>query len=421
MITLKDKKDAAAEYCKKRIMHVLDLKFQKNITKAITHYIAHKHIVIAIEVIPTFVPAVLKLSEEIGAACGIPTPRVYRYRQAVCIDIPLPDKVHDIVEPEDVSEGLTMNDLCVPLGVVNTGHIAYLDFSNPVTAHVLVSGKTGSGKSTLVKWMIEALMRKHDPEGIKFVFIDLDDGGDFDPFVNSPYNLHEGILTDFDEADIALSYIEKEAQRRAKLKTRDHMPIFVFLDEAQILLGKTGYPKRFSRFASTYRKRNMHLVTITQDPIEKNLGDLGIKKNSAMIAGRMGGSRAAASALDLAKTGANTLVGNGDFLMIDVDGIRRFTGVYLEDSDIDHGQATEFDIGLAQELAELDAEPKGTYLKDYNITPEDMEIVRNNYERVSLRELGRMLARGDSKERSFNAVKRIVELVKLEEREQNYE
>lgn len=63
--------------------------------------------------------------------------------------------------------------------------------------HGVVSGTTGSGKSTLVRTVIESLMLSHPPEELQFVLADLKGGSAVKPFAGVPHVSR--IITDLEE------------------------------------------------------------------------------------------------------------------------------------------------------------------------------------------------------------------------------
>lgn len=63
--------------------------------------------------------------------------------------------------------------------------------------HGLMSGTTGSGKSTLVRTVIESLMLSHPPEELQFVLADLKGGSAVKPFAGVPHVSR--IITDLEE------------------------------------------------------------------------------------------------------------------------------------------------------------------------------------------------------------------------------
>src|SRR5262249_59421458 len=67
--------------------------------------------------------------------------------------------------------------------------------------HGVMSGTTGSGKSTLVRTVLESLMLGHPPEELQFVLADLKGGSAVKPFSGAPHVSR--IITDL-EGDQAL-------------------------------------------------------------------------------------------------------------------------------------------------------------------------------------------------------------------------
>ncbi len=92
--------------------------------------------------------------------------------------------------------------LRVPFGNrSDNGELLFLDMKSLDEGgdgpHGVMSGTTGSGKSTLVRTVIESLMLGHPPEELKFVLADLKGGSAVKPFAGVPHVSR--IITDLEE------------------------------------------------------------------------------------------------------------------------------------------------------------------------------------------------------------------------------
>ncbi|QBC85400.1 type VII secretion protein EccCa [Mycobacterium avium] len=92
--------------------------------------------------------------------------------------------------------------LRAPFGVrSDNGELLFLDMKSLDEGgdgpHGVMSGTTGSGKSTLVRTVIESLMLSHPPEELQFVLADLKGGSAVKPFAGVPHVSR--IITDLEE------------------------------------------------------------------------------------------------------------------------------------------------------------------------------------------------------------------------------
>lgn len=100
------------------------------------------------------------------------------------------------------TDPLGRSRLRVPFGNrSDNGELLFLDMKSLDEGgdgpHGVMSGTTGSGKSTLVRTVIESLMLGHPPEELQFVLADLKGGSAVKPFVDVPHVSR--IITDLEE------------------------------------------------------------------------------------------------------------------------------------------------------------------------------------------------------------------------------
>ncbi len=99
-------------------------------------------------------------------------------------------------------DGLSRSRLRVPFGNrSDNGELLFLDMKSLDEGgdgpHGVMSGTTGSGKSTLVRTVIESLMLGHPPDELQFVLADLKGGSAVKPFAGVPHVSR--IITDLEE------------------------------------------------------------------------------------------------------------------------------------------------------------------------------------------------------------------------------
>jgi len=100
------------------------------------------------------------------------------------------------------TDSMGRSRLRVPVGNrSDNGELLFLDMKSLDEGgdgpHGVMSGTTGSGKSTLVRTVIESLMLGHPPEELQFVLADLKGGSAVKPFAGVPHVSR--IITDLEE------------------------------------------------------------------------------------------------------------------------------------------------------------------------------------------------------------------------------
>ena len=142
--------------------------------------------------------------------------------------------------------------IIVPVGSAERG-ILYEDFSD-VTG-MLVSGTTGSGKTSFIRSLISEIMMKYTPEEVKFVIYD-SRGVDYNVFEQTPY-LITPVITDSKEAITAIESIILESKSRIEnYSTIDQMPhlILIMDDYGELSLLNTEITEKLIQLSLVSRK-----------------------------------------------------------------------------------------------------------------------------------------------------------------------
>ena len=127
----------------------------------------------------------------------------------------------DRVAPEEQNwwKGSTASEVLAPLGPAGAKKLQYLKLGKGTSQHVLIAGKTGSGKSTLMHAMITSLALQYSPNEIQFYLIDFKKGVEFKLYDH--YRLpHARVIAIESEREFGLSVLEqldRELKRRGDL------------------------------------------------------------------------------------------------------------------------------------------------------------------------------------------------------------
>lgn len=206
------------------------------------------------------------------------------------------------------------------------------DLSVPVSAHLLIGGATGSGKSVLLRGIVKSLVHYHPPEAIQLTLVD--------PKRVSFHGLREGLAAHLAEpicfeAEEAVRILEDlvvemedRYARFEKACVEDlsqlneesgavHLPRrVVVIDEFQDLMASKAtrgpFERAVERLGAKARAAGIHLVLATQHPTVKVVPS-SIKANlNGRIALRV--QDASASRVILRCGGAEQLLGQGDLV-----------------------------------------------------------------------------------------------------------
>ncbi len=237
----------------------------------------------------------------------------------------------------------------IPVGLDTMNRVDYIDFSQPETAHLLISGGTGSGKTNVLSLLVYFLIKQNTPKEVKFLFINAQKATtELAPFINSAHRLLP-VAKSANVAKERLIWLLSEMQRREERGYDD--AIFVVIDEAEFLLA--AEPETVSlirRLVTTGRAENIHVITVSNNPTVSSLGDVNIKRNSlGRVIGVVDSADAAKVATGIADSGANKLVGKGDMLHLMPGQINRISVPEVKDDllvDIPHSDKPVLDVIL---------------------------------------------------------------------------
>jgi S-DNA-T family DNA segregation ATPase FtsK/SpoIIIE len=290
------------------------------------------------------------LSEELAAALDAPNCRVSRRGAAVAIEVPRdnPQAVRLLplfrqVQDEDGSFP------CVTsiLGLAEDGIPLLIRLPSPDVAHILVAGTTGSGKTVLLQTMIlslamanpapSSLRRNGGGEGLALMLID-PKGAAFGGFERLPH-LVRPVIREAEEATEALSSLVHLMEKRGTVGgpgIGGRPPVVVVIDELVDLLMVEGKPMQqaLTRLTQRGREAGIHVVAATQKPTSAVLGPL-IKANFPVrLVGRVTSVEDARTATGWSGTGAERLLGRGDFLAVAEGRVTRFQVAHVSAGEI---------------------------------------------------------------------------------------
>jgi S-DNA-T family DNA segregation ATPase FtsK/SpoIIIE len=277
------------------------------------------------------VAAIRNLSEELALALGAPDVRLARTGEALALEVPRSD-----AEPINLLTLLRRLPAIPPctacLGIADDGRPLLVRLSSPDVAHILVSGTTGSGKTELMRTMMASLALHHRQSQLQMVLIDPKHRG-FAPLTRLPHLLAPP-ATSVPDAQSLLERLVAEMERRDRGGVSAPR-IVIAVDELTDLLsvGGRGVEAALTRLAQRGREAGIHLVAGAQKPSASVLGPLLKANFPARLVGRVGSTEDARVAAGLSGSGAEKLLGRGDFLAVASGQTTRFQAAWIPPQD----------------------------------------------------------------------------------------
>ncbi len=283
------------------------------------------------------IATVRNLSEELAMALGAPDVRVARDGEALAVEMPRPDAepVRLFSLMRSVSH---VPPLTACLGLAEDGRPLLVRLPSPDVAHILVAGTTGSGKTELMRAILVSLALLNRQSKLQIALIDPKRRG-FAPLASLPHVL-ESVASEPGAIAALLQKLVAEMERR----DRDNIcspHIVVAVDELLDVLapdgGGRGAPKEIeqalTRIAQRGREAGLHLVAGAQKPSSAALGPMLKANFPTRLVGRVGSAEDARVAAGLSGTGAEKLIGRGDFLAVAAGQVVRFQAAWLAPGD----------------------------------------------------------------------------------------
>jgi len=283
-------------------------------------------------VLGTKVNRVSHLSEELALSLGVCSTRVYRQNDAIQVEVPLdhPQPVRFLPLTQRVPDPPPVSGL---LGVDEEGLPLLVRLGSPDVVHVLVAGTTGSGKTALARSILASLALYNRQGAVQLLLID-PKGRGFGPLASLPHVL--GRLADTPEEGVkALAWLVEEMQRRDR--ERISMPaIVVAIDELADLLqvGGKAAEAALQRLAQRGREAGIHLICCTQKPAAAVMSSVLKANFPVRLVGSVASADDARVAAGISGSGAEKLLGRGDFLLICKGQMTRFQAAYADDADL---------------------------------------------------------------------------------------
>jgi|GEM_PF-258649 len=277
---------------------------------------------------------IANLSDELALALGVTSCRITRDGHFVKIEIPRPDPVAVKLFPlmRTLPGDLPTN--APILGLDENGVPLLLRLGSPDIAHLLISGTTGSGKTALARSMIASLALQNPPEQLRLLLID-PKGRGYRSFNGLP-NLVCPVITDPQDGLHRLRWAVRHMERRDESGVSTPA-LAIFIDELADLMMTNGREMEnlVTRLTQRGREAGIHVIACTQKPAASVIGGLAKSNFPTRIVGKVVSAEDAKVASGVAGSGAEKLMGRGDFLLFSGNEVTRLQGAYISTAEME--------------------------------------------------------------------------------------
>lgn len=205
------------------------------------------------------------------------------------------------------------------------GHVLTAGLSD-MTPHWLISGATGSGKTTAIRSMIGQL--SNDPDN-RLVLIDAKHGASL-RHMSNVRGLVGPLADDVTSARAALAWSVTEMANRYS-GGRDDRRVVVVIDEVQEIANDKLAAESLRKLVIQGRGARVHAIVATQHPVIASLGGPTVGRNLVgRLALRVSDADASRVALGASNPRADHLLGRGDAYAVSPGATHRTQVAYLD-------------------------------------------------------------------------------------------
>ncbi len=285
---------------------------------------------IRFEIVPamgTRVTNIARLSEEIALWLGSRGVRVRRDGGRIHIEVPREEGGMVQLLPLMARLGEIPRHTAV-LGLDEGGIPLLLRLPSPDVCHALVAGTTGSGKTALVRSMALSLALSNRAGELQLVIID-PKGRGYTALEGLPHLLCP-VVREVDEAIETLDRLVYQMVRRDREGVQEPRLVVVIDEMADLVTaGGNAFVQMVTRLTQRGREAGIHLIGCTQKPTVEAIGSLVKSNFPVRLVGSVASPEDGRVATGLRASGAEKLLGRGDFLLVVKNELVRFQAAYI--------------------------------------------------------------------------------------------
>ncbi len=201
------------------------------------------------------------------------------------------------------------------LGLDEEGIPLLLRLSSPDVTHCLVAGAAGSGKTELVRSIIASMVAFQQPRDLQLALFD-PLGRGLAPFSSVPHLLFPLVREPGEMIARLWQLLDQVGRREQEWLSYPRIVIIVHELDAVLHAGGEQAAALLTRLAQRGRRAGLSLVACTQRPSAHDVGVL-LKANLPLrIVGKVDNADEARAATGISGSGAEHLLGRGDFLLL---------------------------------------------------------------------------------------------------------
>lgn len=278
--------------------------------------------------------AVRALSDDLARSLRVRSVRIGQRGGVLTLEIP-----RDDARPVDLlplaGKVIDRPPVSAILGQTSDGAPLLLRLPSPDVAHVLIAGTTGSGKTVLLRSVILSLALRHAAGGLGLCLIDPRGGAALGCFQGLP-QLIAPVVTEVEAARDILARIVADMERRDRSHERP-LPVVILIDELADLLAQDrrgeieGY---LVRLVARGRNVGLHVIAATQRPAAEAVSGMVRANFPLRLVGKVASPEDAKIAAGQRGSGAESLSGRGDFVLVGAGQVLRFQAAYADDKAI---------------------------------------------------------------------------------------
>ncbi|MBN2267318.1 MAG: DNA translocase FtsK 4TM domain-containing protein [Candidatus Babeliaceae bacterium] len=290
---------------------------------------------------------VCALEDDLALALGVLSVRIIApIPGKTVIGIELANEKRETVFAADMlqrQEGALKGKLPLLIGADTAGRDLIVDLTT--MPHLLVAGSTGSGKSVALNTILAGLLYTKTPEEMRLILID-PKRLEFASYVDLPHLLFP-VVTEVMQVPRVLQWLVAEMESRYKklaeagvrqiAEYHGVVPLpylVVVIDELadiMVTIGRDVEPL-LARLAQMARAAGIHLIVATQRPSVDVITGVVKVNFPSRLAFKVASKIDSRTILDV--PGAERLLGKGDLLFLTTQGVGRYHGALVRDTEI---------------------------------------------------------------------------------------